>query len=166
MKIPLKLFPELTKKQYNLDTHARDGFVFLEIRRGVWGLPQAEILADKLLRKRLKPHGYYECVNTPGLWRHATRPITFSLIVNDFWNKICWEGACGSFNKMLERKIQTHQRLDRQLILWNHTQIGLQSENCVHFNAWLHQKSASEVQTHYATHTKLPVVTRAQVVWR
>ena len=32
MKIPLALFPEWVKKQYNLDTHARDGFVFLEIQ--------------------------------------------------------------------------------------------------------------------------------------
>ena len=84
MKIPLALFPEWTKKQYNLDTHIWDRFVFLEIWRAVWGLPQAGILANKLLRKWLKSHGYYECVNTPGLWRHATRPITFSLVVDDF----------------------------------------------------------------------------------
>ncbi len=84
MKIPLALFPEWIKTRNNLDTHARDGIVFLEIRCAVWGLPQAGILADKLLRKRLKPHGYYECVNTPGLWRHATRPIAFSLVVNNF----------------------------------------------------------------------------------
>ncbi len=84
MKIPLALFPEWTKNQYNLNTHARDGFVFLEIRRAVWGLPQASILANKLLQKRLALHGYYECVNTPELWRHATRPITFSLVVDDF----------------------------------------------------------------------------------
>jgi hypothetical protein len=41
-------------------------------------------LANKLLHKQLAPHGYYECVNTPGLWRHQTRPITFSLVVDDF----------------------------------------------------------------------------------
>jgi hypothetical protein len=84
MNIPLALFPEWIKTQYNLNTHARDGFVFLEIRRAVWGLPQADILANKLLRKRLKSHGYYKCVNTPGLWRHAMRPITFTLIVDNF----------------------------------------------------------------------------------
>ena len=78
MKILLVLFPECIKK------HARDGFVFLEIRRAVSGLPQAGILANKLLRKRLKPHGYYECTNTPGLWRHTTRPITFLLVVDNF----------------------------------------------------------------------------------
>jgi hypothetical protein len=84
MKIPVSLFPEWIKTQYNLDTHARDGFVFLERWQAVWGLPQAGIIANKLLQKHLKPHRYYECVNTHGLWRHATRPITFSLMVNNF----------------------------------------------------------------------------------
>jgi hypothetical protein len=54
------------------------------MRRVVWGLPQAGILANKLLRKRLLPHGYYECTHTPGLWRHLTRPISFTLVVDDF----------------------------------------------------------------------------------
>jgi hypothetical protein len=58
MKIPVALFPEWIKKQYNIDTHARDGFVFLEIQLAVWGLPQAGISANKLLSKRLKPQGY------------------------------------------------------------------------------------------------------------
>ncbi len=83
MKIPLALLPEWIKIQYNLDTHARDGFAFLEIWRALWGLPQAGISANKLLRKRLKPHGYYKCVNTPGLFHHTTRPVTFSLMVNN-----------------------------------------------------------------------------------
>jgi hypothetical protein len=84
MKIPVALFPEWIELQYNIDTHARDGFVFLEIQQAVWRLPQAGILANKLLCMRLKPHEYSKCVNTPSLWRHAIRPITFSLMVNDF----------------------------------------------------------------------------------
>jgi hypothetical protein len=67
MKIQVALFPEWIKKQYNLNINARDGFIFLEIRQAVWGLPQAGILANKLLQRCLKPQGYYECVNTPGL---------------------------------------------------------------------------------------------------
>ncbi len=58
MKILLALFPEWIKKQYNLEKHARNSFVFLEIRQAVWGLPQAGILANKLLGKCLTPHGY------------------------------------------------------------------------------------------------------------
>jgi hypothetical protein len=32
----------------------------------------------------LAPHGYYEVTKTPGLWKHITRPITFTLVVDDF----------------------------------------------------------------------------------
>ncbi len=58
MKIPMALFPDWIKKQYNLDSLALNRFVFLEMRRAVWGLPQASILANKLLQKRLLPQGY------------------------------------------------------------------------------------------------------------
>jgi hypothetical protein len=47
--------------------HVLNGFIYLEMRQAVWGLPQAGILANKLLQKRLLPHRFYECKNTPGL---------------------------------------------------------------------------------------------------
>ena len=84
MKIPLTLFPQWTSDQYDLAKHALHSFVYLEMRRAVWGLPQAGILANKLLRRRLLPHGYYKCANTPGLWKHVSRPISFTLVVDDF----------------------------------------------------------------------------------
>eukprot|EP00804_Cyclotella_cryptica_P015310 CCRYP_005417-RA/>CCRYP_005417-RA protein AED:0.07 eAED:0.07 QI:0/-1/0/1/-1/1/1/0/1190 len=84
MKMPLALFPDHIRAQYNLDKHAMKGFVYLELRGAIYGLPQAGALANKLLRKRLAPHGYYEVAHTPGLWRHVTRPISFTLVVDDF----------------------------------------------------------------------------------
>ncbi len=51
------------------------------------GLPQAGILANKLLHKRLLPYGYYKCTNTPGLWKHKTRSIPFTLLVDNFSEK-------------------------------------------------------------------------------
>jgi hypothetical protein len=50
----------------------------------MYGLPQAGILANKLLKERLEPHGYQECEHTPGLWRHKNRALIFSLVVDDF----------------------------------------------------------------------------------
>ena len=50
----------------------------------MYGLPQAGILANKLLAQRLATAGYYQCQYTPGLWRHVWRPITFCLVVDDF----------------------------------------------------------------------------------
>ncbi len=32
----------------------------------------------------MAPFGYYKHVNTPGLWYHKTRPISFTLVVDDF----------------------------------------------------------------------------------
>ncbi len=52
----------------------------MEIRWAVWGLLQAGILVNKLLKKHLAPHGYFKCAHTPGLWQYATHPITFMLV--------------------------------------------------------------------------------------
>jgi hypothetical protein len=50
----------------------------------MWGLPQDGILTNKLLKKCLAPHGYFECKQTPGLWKHLTHPISFTLVVDNF----------------------------------------------------------------------------------
>jgi hypothetical protein len=84
MKIPLHLFPPWIKCQYDLQQHAFQDFGYIEMRRAVWGLPQVGILANKLLKKHLAPYVYYECANTPGLWRHTTSSLTFTLVVDDF----------------------------------------------------------------------------------
>ncbi len=84
MQIPLALFPIWIIEQYDLKKHTLNGFVHLEMRRAVWDLPQAGILANKRLRWKLAPFGYYECINKPGLWYHVSRPISFTLIADDF----------------------------------------------------------------------------------
>jgi hypothetical protein len=50
----------------------------------MYGLKQAGILANQLLQTRLAPFGYYPARHTPGLWLHNTRPIYFTLVVDDF----------------------------------------------------------------------------------
>lgn len=84
MKMPIDLFPSGTKKQYNLDENTKNGFVYLEIRKAIYGFPQAGYLANKLTTKNLEPHGYYDVDHTPGLWRHKKRPIQLSLVCDNF----------------------------------------------------------------------------------
>ena len=84
MKMPIDIFPEHTIEQYNLREHVKNGFVYLECRKAIYGLPQAGALANKLLKERLAPAGYFEVPHTPGLYKHATRPIQFTLCVDDF----------------------------------------------------------------------------------
>ena len=56
----------------------------MEIRKAIYGPPQAGALANKLLKKRLAPTGYYELPHTPGMWKHVYRPIEFTLVVDAF----------------------------------------------------------------------------------
>jgi hypothetical protein len=80
----LSRFPEEIVDKYNLGALAVDGWVHIEIRKGMYGLKQSGLLANQLLQTRLAPFGYYPARHTPGLWLQKTRPIDFSLIVDNF----------------------------------------------------------------------------------
>ena len=58
--------------------------MWIEIRRSIYGLPQSGKLANEYLQKKIAPHGYYEVKHTPGLWKHVSCPIQFTLVVYDF----------------------------------------------------------------------------------
>jgi hypothetical protein len=58
--------------------------MYIRAKHGMYGLPQAGLLANKLLKKCLNKHGYRQRKLVPGLWKHDTRPIQFTLVVNDF----------------------------------------------------------------------------------
>ena len=85
MRIHASLIPDRIMEQYNLhEKVAKDGYVYVEINGGMYGLKQAGIIANKALKKRLLKHDYYECEHTPGLFKHKTRHIFFGLVVDDF----------------------------------------------------------------------------------
>ena len=84
MKLPLSVFPKHIKQQYDLEIKAKKGYVYVEIRRSIYGLPQAGKLTNTALKEHLAPYGYFEVAHTPRLWRNITRPIAFSFVVDDF----------------------------------------------------------------------------------
>ena len=84
MKMPLALFPDNIVKQYNLGEKAKNRFVYLELQKAIYDLPQAGSLDNKILKGRLEPHGYCKVPHIPELWKHYTRPVQFSLVVDDF----------------------------------------------------------------------------------
>ena len=92
MKILLNLFPQWIINQYDLNMHAVNGMVHIEMRKAAYGLSQAGILANRKLRRKLKPHGYIEHKNTPGLWYHKAQPVLFTLVVDNFGVKYVRKG--------------------------------------------------------------------------
>ena len=56
----------------------------MQICKGMYGFTQAEILANNFLQKSLNKEGYMQSEHVPGLWKHATSPLKFTLVVDDF----------------------------------------------------------------------------------
>ena len=85
MRLKLSDIPDNIITLYNLDKLVTtDGYVYVLIQKGMYGLPQAGIIAQQLLEKRLASKGYRQSTITPGFWKHDWRPISFALCVDDF----------------------------------------------------------------------------------
>jgi hypothetical protein len=84
MRIPVPDIPPTIMAHYQLAPLIHNNSVTVEIRKGMYGLPQAGILAHDRLVEHLAAHGYVKTKHTAGLFRHVTRPIQFTLVVDDF----------------------------------------------------------------------------------
>ena len=84
MQMKIEIIPQEFMDTYQLHDKVKDGYIYIQIENSMYGLPQAGILANKLLQKRLAPYWYYKVPHTPGLWKHVYNPIQFTLVVNDF----------------------------------------------------------------------------------
>ncbi len=47
MRTPLSYFPAWMVEQYNLNKHAYNGYIYIEMQRAMWGLPQACIFGKQ-----------------------------------------------------------------------------------------------------------------------
>jgi hypothetical protein len=96
MKVHRRYLTAEIMEEYALteDYFDAKGYCYLEIRKGMYGLKEAAILAYDQLCAHLAPYGYHPVRHTPGLWRHKDRPTTFTLAVDDFGIKFfCKEDA-------------------------------------------------------------------------
>ena len=84
MKLALAYIPDEIIEQYSLRTLSYDGWVYLEIRKGMPVLKQSGRIANDRLKSHLAKFGFAPVTRTPALWKHDTKPIFFSLIVDKF----------------------------------------------------------------------------------
>ncbi len=85
MHIKITDIPEEIINEYKLNKKVtEDGYVCCEIRKGMYGLPQAGIIAPGLLKEQLAKVGYHQSKIIHGLWTHVTRKTCFTLVVDDF----------------------------------------------------------------------------------
>ena len=81
----LDLFPQDIIDEYDLTSKLdQNRNVHCEVRRGMYGLPQAGFIAQELLEERLQKAGYTQSKLIPGYLKHTWQPISFTLIVDGF----------------------------------------------------------------------------------
>ena len=78
------MIPAAIMDLYDLHDKVHNGYVYAEVRKTMYGLPQAGRMAEEELVEHLAPYGYAPVKHTPGLWKHESRPVTFVLVVDDF----------------------------------------------------------------------------------
>ena len=92
LRLKLANFPEDVIQHYKLREKVdKNGTIYVKVCKGMYGLPHDGVIAQKLLTERLNVAGYYQSDTTPDFWRHESRPICFTLIVDDFGVKYVGE---------------------------------------------------------------------------
>jgi hypothetical protein len=79
-----KLPPDSIAAHSFLEPLFHNDAVYFQIRKCMYGLPQAGRLSQLQLISHLAKHGYNQSPNTPCLFQHATLDVTFCLVVDDF----------------------------------------------------------------------------------
>ncbi len=83
IQIKLSDIPDEVIRENKLrDKPTKNSSIYIRAKHGMYGLAQAGLLANELLKKRLNKHGYQQSKLVPGLWKHNTRPIQFTLLKN------------------------------------------------------------------------------------
>ena len=66
-KIALKIIPQEIIDKYDLINKQNDGYIYVRVKKRMYGLVQAEIIAHEALKEHLKPYGFAPAKITQGL---------------------------------------------------------------------------------------------------
>ena len=85
MKFHIETIPQEIIDEYNLlNIVENQGFVYVKIFKGMYGIKQAEIIAHKSLIHHLVPFGYHPASHNPGLYQQETIDTIVTLVVDNF----------------------------------------------------------------------------------
>ena len=90
--ITFQVFFDDIQKQYNIASKiASDGYIYIRINKGMYGLKQVAVLTYNQLVSNLARDGYAPCSSTTGIWKHNNCQTCFGLCVDDFGVKVFHE---------------------------------------------------------------------------
>ena len=83
MKMALAIIPKEIISQYQILSLASYGWIYMDICKGMPGLKQSGRIVSNRLQLHLAQFGYSPVARTPSLWKHTTKNISFSLVVDN-----------------------------------------------------------------------------------
>jgi hypothetical protein len=84
MRMSRKQVSDTIIAEYGYEQYFVNDMLYFQINKGMYGLPQAGLLAQNRLIAHIAEHGYTQSDTVLCLFRHATNGVTFVLVVDDF----------------------------------------------------------------------------------
>ena len=84
MMIHRRFISPAIEEEFKLHNLWHNDQIYFKVVKGIYGLPQAGILAQKQLFPRLRHGGFISSPDNPCLFKHHSLPIFFVLTVDDF----------------------------------------------------------------------------------
>ena len=98
------MIPKRIFNYYNLHDMVHDGYVYARVNKAWYKLKQAGKIAHDNLVQHLHKHGYVKAGHTNGLFKHITRDISFTLVVDDFGIKYTSKEDIAHLIKIMQLK--------------------------------------------------------------
>ena len=89
--IQLSMIPQKFVEKCNLAAKAHNGYIHARVTKRMYELPPVERIAHDVLLKQLDLYVYHPSSKNLGLWKHNSRPINFTLVVDYFGVKYSGE---------------------------------------------------------------------------
>ena len=71
LRMNINHFPEDVIAHYQLNKKVdANGYLYVRVEKGMYGLPQAGKIAQKLLEEQLADEDYHQSTTTPEYWTH------------------------------------------------------------------------------------------------
>ena len=82
--INISMIPPEFVYKYILKNKAHNGYIFAHVTKGIYGIPQAGLIAHGALVQHLEPYGYRPSNKTQVLWTRDIHSINLIFVVGDF----------------------------------------------------------------------------------
>jgi len=109
--VPVKDIPSTTLEEHHLNDFVVDGHILCRVDGTMYGHPYAGRGANLDLVTHLASYHFFQDPNIPCLFTHDTRPISFTLVVDDFGVKYNDLADVHHLIQILEAKYDVHSDL-------------------------------------------------------